>query len=238
MVRSREVEESSIHATSSEGAGNNGALSAKGDFQPSPHPMTDETTLADRYDAGVEKAGVRAGDWIQTATGRQFWPMDPRPDEIHLEDVAHALSMLCRFTGHCRHFYSVAEHSVLLSHAVSRENALWALLHDATEAYLVDVPRPVKPFLPGYKEAEAVLEEAVARRFGLPLPVPQEVRDADRRILTDEATQNMAPPPVPWSTTTEPLGVRLRFWSPDIAKHHFLARFHALTLPTPEPSHD
>lgn len=171
----------------------------------------------------------RTGDWIQTATGKQFWPMDPRPEEIHLEDVAHALSMMCRFAGHCRRFYSVAEHSVLLSYAVSSENALWALLHDATEAYLVDVPRPVKPFLPGYREAESALEIAVAKRFGLALPLPDEVKEADRRILTDEAAQNMAAPPMPWSTSAEPLGVHLHFWPPEYAKRMFLGRFADLT---------
>jgi uncharacterized protein len=171
----------------------------------------------------------RNGDWIQTAMGRQFWPMDPRPEEISLEDIAHALSMTCRFGGHCLHFYSVAEHSVLLSEAVSPENALWALLHDATEAYLTDVPRPVKPFLPGYKAAEDALEAVVAKRFGLPLPMPNEVKEADRRILTDEAAQNMARPPVPWSTIAEPLGVRLHFWSPPKAKAQFFSRFADLT---------
>lgn len=104
---------------------------------------------------------ARSGDWIQTATGGQFWPMDPQPDEIDINDIAHALAMLCRFGGHCLRFYSVAEHSVLLSHAVPPEHALWALLHDATEGYLVDMPRPIKAFLPGYKEAEAGIVRAV-----------------------------------------------------------------------------
>jgi hypothetical protein len=65
------------------------------------------------------------GDWIQTATGRPFWPIDPRPEDIDIEDIAHALSMLCRFGGHCLRFYSVAEHSVLLSQYVAPEHKLW-----------------------------------------------------------------------------------------------------------------
>jgi hypothetical protein len=163
------------------------------------------------------------GDWIQTAAGHQFWPIDPRASEIAVEDIAHALSLLCRFGGHCLRFYSVAEHSVLMARTVSPENKLWALLHDATEAYLVDVPRPLKPFLVGYREAEDKIAAAVCERFGLPLGMPAEVKRADTRILTDERQQNMAPAPKPWSTDTEPLGVTLQFWSPEQAKREFLA---------------
>lgn len=173
------------------------------------------------------------GDWIQTALGGQFWPIDPRPDEIDPEDVAHALSLLCRFGGHCLRFYSVAEHSVLLARAVAPHNRLWALLHDATEAYLVDVPRPLKPFLVGYKEAEDKIARAVCDRFGLPMEMPAEVRAADTRILTDERHQNMAPAPKPWSTDAEPLGVTLQFWSPPRAKREFLAEL-ASSFPRPQ----
>lgn len=163
------------------------------------------------------------GDWIQTARGGQFWPIDPRANEIDANDIAHALSLLCRFGGHCLRFYSVAEHSVLLARAVSLENRLWALLHDATEAYLVDVPRPLKPFLTGYREAEAKIAIAVCDKFDLPHEMPAEVKEFDRRILTDERAQNMAPAPIPWSTDAEPIGVTLQFWSPEQAKHEFLA---------------
>lgn len=162
------------------------------------------------------------GDWIQTYVGSQFWPIDPRASEIDPKDIAHALSMLCRFGGHCLRFYSVAEHSVLLARAVSKENRLWALLHDATEAYLVDVPRPIKPFLIGYREAEDKIALAICERFSLPIEMPLEVKIADRRILTDEQKQNMAIAPHPWSTDDEPLGVTLQFWSPERAKAEFL----------------
>lgn len=163
------------------------------------------------------------GDWIQTSLGRQFWPIDPRPDEIDPEDIAHALSMLCRFGGHCLRFYSVAEHSVLLARACAPENRLWALLHDASEAYLVDIPRPLKPFLVGYQEAEGKIMAAVCERFGLSGPMPQEVKDLDTRILTDERRQNMAPAPKPWSTDAEPIGATLCFWEPRQAKRAFLS---------------
>jgi len=170
------------------------------------------------------------GDWIQTAMGRQFWPMDPRPNEVFLDDIAHALSMLCRFGGHCQRFYSVAEHCVLLARAAPRPIKRWALLHDASEAYLVDVPRPLKPFLVGYDEAEAKIMRAVAVRFNLHLGLPDQVKALDRAILTDERLQNMAPEPVPWSTDGDPLGVVLQFWNPERARAEFLREFEALSV--------
>lgn len=169
------------------------------------------------------------GDWIQTATGLQFWPIAPSPSDVCVEDIAHALSMLCRFGGHCLRFYSVAEHSVLLSRAASAENKLWALLHDASEAYLVDVPRPIKPFLAGYREAEDKIMRAVCAKFDLSIDMPAEVKDLDKRILTDEAQQNMAEPPVQWSTHSTPIGARLSYWSPPEAKAAFLREFSYLS---------
>lgn len=173
---------------------------------------------------------TRHGDWIQTYTGGQFWPMDPSAEDVNIVDIAHALSMLCRFGGHCRRFYSVAEHSLLLSRAVAPENALWALLHDATEAYLCDVPRPTKPFLIGYRQAEERIMAVIAERFGLSGEMPAEVKEADGRILADEAAQNMAPPPQAWNPTGSPLNVQLLFESPEDAKRGFLHRFTELTV--------
>lgn len=169
------------------------------------------------------------GDWIQIASGRQFWPMDPRPNEIFIEDIAHALSMLCRFGGHCLRFYSVAEHCVLMARKAEPRHALWALLHDASEAYLVDVPRPIKPFLIGYEAAEAKIMQAIALRFNLHLGMPDAVKTMDRAILMDEQIQNMAPAPVKWSTDVEPLGVELRFWAPGRAAAEFMREFRRLT---------
>lgn len=172
----------------------------------------------------------RRGDWMQTATGRQFWPMDPRPSEVCIEDVAHALAHQCRYAGHCRRFYSVAQHSVLVSEAVPPEHALWGLLHDASEAYLVDVPRPVKPYLSGYKAAERRVMEAVCVHFGLPREMPATVKVADERILADEAAQLMTPPPASWNLPHPPLGVWISPIDPADAKALFLARFGELTL--------
>ncbi len=176
----------------------------------------------------------RRGDWMQTFTGRQFWPLDPRPDEVEILDIAHALANLCRYGGHCRRFYSVAEHSVLLTRAVAPEYRLLALLHDASEAYLVDLPRPVKLSMPEYKAIEQVVMVAICERFGLALPgldANRALGRFDRRILLDEQAQNMATPPVAWSATEglDPLGVTLRFWKPDEAEFWFLREFDVLT---------
>ncbi len=173
---------------------------------------------------------TRQADFIQVYSGRQFWPMDPRPDEIHIEDIAHSLSLQCRYAGHCERFLSVAEHSTLMARHLAAKHApevaMWALLHDASEAYLVDVPRPVKPYLTGYKDAEARIMDAVAVRFGLPKQIPVEVKDADDRIIADELVNLRR---MEWHTQHDkPLGVRLRYWSPDKAETEFLATYVAL----------
>jgi len=170
----------------------------------------------------------RFGDFMQCFSGRPFWPLDPRPEEIEIGDIAHSLSMQCRYLGHCHRFYSVAEHCVHLARYVSAPNRLWALLHDASEAYLVDVPRPVKPFLVGYREAEAKMMETVRVRFGLVGPMPREVEIADWRIIGDERA-NLSESVLPWTSPPEPLGIELQFWSPPLAESEFLAAFEELS---------
>lgn len=116
--------------------------------------------------------------WIYTYTGRKFWPLAPKYGDVDPADVAHALSLKCRFTGHCSRFYSVGEHSLRVASVVEqmvegegpvkRTIVAYALLHDAAEAYLPDVARSVKPFLAGWNEIEERVQNAVLRRFGLP----------------------------------------------------------------------
>jgi hypothetical protein len=171
---------------------------------------------------------MRQGDWMQTFTGRKFWPIDPRAHEIDIVDIAHALSLQCRFAGHCLKFYSVAEHCVLLSQHVSKPNALWALLHDAAKAYLTDIPRPLKSSLPQYKQYEQVLMHEICIALNLDLPEPSEVTLADTAILTDEARQNMSVPPEEWSTHGNGLGAVLQFWYPPRAEVEFLRAYEAL----------
>lgn len=169
----------------------------------------------------------RNGDWMQTYSGRQFWPIDPRPEDLEIEDIAHALSLLCRFNGHCLRFYSVAEHSVLVARLVPAELRLTALLHDASEAYIADVPRPLKPYLPGYKEAEEAVERAVAERYGTAYPMPVEIKRADNAMLAAEASHIMSQPPASW-TLPEPaadIGRHWFGWSPERAEDEFLSAF-------------
>lgn len=173
--------------------------------------------------------GLRIGSWMQLASGRKFWPLDPRPEEIHIEDIAAALSKLCRYGGHCKRFYSVAEHSVLMAHAAPDGYHLDALLHDASEAYLADVIRPIKSSLTNYHAIEAALERAIGRRFGTRQTTPDAVKHLDNAILADERAQNMEPmpgiPDAEWGARLPALGVTLQFWSPEKAEFEFLAAF-------------
>jgi hypothetical protein len=165
---------------------------------------------------------------MQTATGKQFWPLDPRPEEIDILDVAAALSKLCRYNGHCDWPYSVAQHSVYVSHQVPPEHALVGLLHDATEAYCADVPRPLKAYLPGYAEIEAGIWRAVAERFRLPVDMPACVHAADNAVLLAEKAQIMRPAPADWRVPGEAAPIRISYWTADQAREAFLARYSVL----------
>lgn len=181
---------------------------------------------------------TRKGDWLQTFTGVQFWPCDPLPGEIFIEDIAHSLARQCRFGGHCNPFYSVAEHSVRASYLVDKDYALWALLHDASEAYLIDIPRPVKSHLHGYRAIEDGLMAAVCERFGLPREMPFPVKRADETMLVTEQRDLMAPQPAPWTfaqgIVVEPLIDRIVPWSALEAEFRFLARFNEITRGEPQ----
>ncbi len=167
-------------------------------------------------------------DWIQTWSGGRFHPFAPDPAEVRVADIAHALSLLCRFNGHCRAFYSVAEHAVRVSRAVPPEHALAALLHDAAEAYVSDVPRPVRRRVPDFDAVEARILAVILERFGLPPRLPDAVRAADDALLATELRDLMAPPPEPWALRAEPLPGRIEPWSPAEAERAFLARFAEL----------
>jgi hypothetical protein len=176
--------------------------------------------------------GVQNGDdWIQTASGKAFYPLRPRPDDICLTDIAHALGNLCRYGGQCRAFYSVAEHSVLLSYAVPPELAQWALMHDASEAYLIDIPKPLKPFLPQYLDAERRLMELIAARYGLEWPEPETLHEYDTRILHNEQAALHPHPPRPWNIPGQPLaGITITGWPPLMARTRFLGRCQELGI--------
>ncbi len=168
------------------------------------------------------------GPWIQTFTGRKFHPLDPRAEDLEIVDVAHALSHQCRYAGHCRYFYSVAQHSLLVSEHVPAEHALWGLLHDATEAYLVDLPKPLKQAMPIYGEIEKRLMAVICERWGLPPDEPDAVKLVDRRILADEAKKLLGPVPADWGHTDPPLGIDIVPMTSIEAKWRFLERFEDL----------
>jgi hypothetical protein len=169
---------------------------------------------------------------IQTFTGKKFDPLNPNINDFCIEDIAHSLSLQCRFTGHCRVFYSVAEHSVHVSYQVPIEHALWGLLHDASEAYLTDLSRPVKRIMPIYKQAEKRLQDLLIPFFGAELPTmqPECVTVADMRMLATERAQIMATG-FEWEDLRgiDAYDLTLPCWGPLTAELAFLARFRQLT---------
>lgn len=184
------------------------------------------------------------GDWMQTFTGRAFYPLDPSPADIDPVDIAHSLAMQCRYNGHVQRFYSVAEHCVLLhdwfllgggrlTGRLADERSLhlakWALLHDAAEAYIGDMVRPLKVNMPDFCRADELVTTAVAVRFHMPNGrIPVEVKDADTRILLDERAALLTAPPRDWSLgDLQPLGVTIHGWNPAVAEKQYLTRLKA-----------
>jgi len=141
---------------------------------------------------------LQNGHEILTYSGIYFDPIAPDPSLIRIEDIAHALSNTARFNGHTHTFYSVAEHCCWVSDWVPVEHRLTALMHDATEAYISDITRPIKPALIGYKEIEERLWQAIAARFNLPQELPECVHHADRILLATERRDLMNEQILPW----------------------------------------
>lgn len=115
---------------------------------------------------------MRKGSSIHTYTNTEFWPLDPREEEVQIEDIAHALSLTCRANGHSSHFFSVAQHSINCAEEArlrgySKKVQLACLLHDASEAYISDMIRPVKRYITSYLEVESVLQNTIYGKFGL-----------------------------------------------------------------------
>lgn len=126
------------------------------------------------FEAGKEdSASDRVGDWMQVFSGGKFYPLDPRPSEVHLVDIANALARICRFGGHCvLPHYSVAQHSVIVASLVPTGFRRVALLHDAAEAYVGDVIRPIKrsaDFAPAFAAVERQVARAIGARFDINL---------------------------------------------------------------------
>jgi 5'-deoxynucleotidase YfbR-like HD superfamily hydrolase len=169
--------------------------------------------------------------WIQTYSGRRFTPTNPVIDAIVIQDIAHSLSMQCRFSGHVKRFYSVAQHSVLVSYICDMQDALWGLLHDGSEAYLVDVPSPLKRSgkFDSYLEYEKAVQGAICKRFGLLEQEPLSVSKADKMLLATEARDLMSPLRSDWVQPIEPLPFTINPLGPQDAKNLFMKRFFELT---------
>ncbi|MGO8184148.1 hypothetical protein [Rhizobium leguminosarum] len=176
---------------------------------------------------GVETA---VGPTIMLRSGATLDFLDPDSSDFTIDDIAHGLSNICRYSGQCEDFYSVAEHSILVSD-VAREYAFEALLHDAAEAFLGDITRPLKQLLPDFRLIEKNVERVILSRFGLAPSLPEQVKVADLRVLAAEQAQIMPIGLNAWAfgAGIVPADVRVRFFTPQIAKLRFLERFDELT---------
>lgn len=179
----------------------------------------------------------RPGRPLDTYSGKRFFPLDPRAVEISLDDIAHGLANTCRYSGQCQHYYSVATHSVYVSEELADEPPqvqLYGLLHDAAEAYVGDVPRPLKAELDGFEHVEADIREAVWTHLRVRPPTDEEwatVMAADDRLLRFEADTLLAgfqPDSVP--SRSYDLGPV----SPGDARDRFLTRAEDLLEAVPE----
>lgn len=176
-------------------------------------------------------------DFIETYSGKKVFVLNPTVDSIGILDIAHALSNICRYTGHSKKFYSVAEHSVHVANLCG-VNPLWGLLHDASEAYLMDIASPIKPHLANYKQLESNLMKVVCKRFNLQEEMPQDVKDADLIMLYLEAKKLMKSRGRNWScfrnltivdSNYEEVEKEIIGWHPEQAKQKFIERFLELT---------
>lgn len=169
--------------------------------------------------------------WVFTFTGEPFWPLEPRVEDVRIADIAHGLSHLCRFAGQTRKFYSVAQHSVLVSRHLPRHLALYGLLHDGSEAYLVDITVPVKVdrALAGYRAIEAHVQRVIYERFALDPSEPSEVHRVDRVVAETEIRDLVVAPQGSSRPGVDRLRSRIAPIGPVQAKRQFLNRFCELT---------
>ena len=178
----------------------------------------------------------RIGDWTQTAFGVKFHILDPQPEDFLIGDIAHALSNQCRFTGHTTKFYSVCDHSIRVCHYIkdkypgNHREAYAGLMHDASEAYLSDLARPIKhlPEFQFYRDLENSLMAKIAARFEFDWPMSEIVREADNVLLGTEARDLIYRPIDDWHLRYKMLDHRIHPMTPDAADFSFRCLFHEL----------
>lgn len=182
--------------------------------------------------------------WILTRSGRKFDLVSPAADMVDPTDIAHSLSMQCRFNGHTRHFYSVAQHCYLVADLVPAEHQLAALLHDATEAYVGDMVRPLKEGMRDFANShgdeclydltERKVWIAICQRFDLDPHLPDCVKHADLVALATEKRDLMPEHPEHWPCLTgiEPIPQFIDPWQPSQAAIHYHGRLLELLATT------
>ncbi len=160
-------------------------------------------------------------NWIETYTGKRFHFKNPSLDEIDIRDIAHALSLKCRFGGHCKELYTVGEHSIRVAELLPPHLQLSGLLHDAAEAYLPDVPRPIK-YAYGLQEPEERIIEVINCKFGV--SHDSKVKEADNILLATEARDLMINT-FDWAKLEMPLRQQIVPSHPRWIEAQFLMRF-------------
>lgn len=173
--------------------------------------------------------------WFLTYTGKQVFPLDMSAGDVDIVDIAHSLSNICRFNGHCSRFYSVAQHSVYVAQRLPMRLRFPGLMHDATEAYCSDVIRPIKRMIKGYEEIENRVWMAICERFGLSTELDPLIKEVDCRVLLTEKRDILVRHD--WQWTEEQAGdsrlepydsLYIRPWKPKFAKFKFLHMFECL----------
>ena len=167
---------------------------------------------------------------ILLESGKFYSYLNPETNDWTIEDIALSLSNLCRYSGQVQKFYSIAQHSYLVSYAVDQAYALDGLLHDGIEAFMVDIPTPLKVLLPDYKALEKQHEAELFKRFGLEFPMNLAVHKADRELLCAEV-RDMKAPNAHWDFCATDVShiPHIDPWTPYMARKMFLKRYYQLT---------
>lgn len=177
----------------------------------------------------IVAVNVAAGPTITLASGRIFDFLNPESCKFTIEDIAHGLANVCRYAGQCKSFYSVAEHSLLVSDC-SQIYKYEALLHDAAEAFIGDVTRPLKQLLPEYKRIERIVEDAIMNRFDFNEAGKKYIKSIDLQVLAAEQMQIMPPGTAEWafSSGVKPAEIEVNYLDPVTVKERFLEEYEKL----------